>query len=527
MPDRITHTSESANIDKHEAKEIEPQTNSQSHPPTSADKDVRYFRHKGIKIKFEQIEKVLNECELVNKAFLLSQEDMDGARKLVAYIVSDGRYDEGLIVEYMTRKVPHYMIPDLWVCVEKLPLTRDGLVDRLALPNPMIKEAVREDPVAPATETEIRLADIIQNILGLQSISVNDNFFRLGGNSMQALRVIAAIRREFDFDLDIKYFFIYPTITQLAVHIQSLSDKDSAENEQSKDNGNYGLYDGVSSSIVPIKNGNSHVPLYIVCGGGGTAFTFEKFAWMLDKEQSVYALQQPSFIAELQNFPHSIEGIADRYLKEILVSNPNGPYALSGHCIGGAIALEMARKLKMMGKEIKLLAMFDVILTVKNISRSKPVKKIKNIPVLIRKATQKAYLKVDFETYLLSKYPKDAIDYKLKSLKSLLNKIYPFQQENIELAVFKKFEQKLENAFENYLINKYDGDLLVFYARDHYHFTDKNRQIEFRKLILEEETKNRWKEYAESVTFYEIEGEHSTIFESNNFANLVQQHLNE
>ncbi|MEO8109088.1 MAG: thioesterase domain-containing protein [Ginsengibacter sp.] len=487
----------------------------------ASNKPLSYFRHKGIKVKFEDIEKALLSCELVKEAAVLSGEDMEGNRNLVAYIVPNGAYDENGIKEYLSDNVAAYMIPSLWVCLEYFPLTSDGSIDMDTLKDPSINEITCKDHIEPTNETELKLADIIKDILGLETLSMHDNFFRLGGNSLQALRVIAAVRKEFKYELDIKYFFIHPTISQLATYIQTVS-VENFTGSPAKPPENSLQY---TRSIVPLKEGKKELPLYIVCGGGGTAFTFEKFAYMLHESQRVLAFQHSYDSGELESYPSTIEDIAAKYVDELLVSDPVGPYALSGHCIGGAIALEMAKKLKLMGKEIKLLAMFDVILTLKNVEKKTRVKRLRNVPAGIKKATLQATLKVDFETFLLRKYPRHAIEYKVNSFKSFLNKIFRFQRENVEMMVFRKFEEKFQVAFDNYLIEKYDDDILVFYARDHYHFQDKNRKIAFKKFMLEDGTKNRWKDYARSATFYEIEGEHSTIFESQDFANILQEYL--
>ena len=86
------------------------------------------------------------------------------------------------------------------------------------------------------------------------------------------------------------------------------------------------------------------VPLYIVCGGGGMVFKFKELADIMDTDQPVYGLQQPTGVKDFKEFPDTIEGISGRYIEEILMQNPNGPYALSGHCLGGLIAYEMANQ---------------------------------------------------------------------------------------------------------------------------------------------------------------------------------------
>lgn len=489
----------------------------------SPDNHLSYFRHKGVKVKFEDIEQALTGCVFVKQAAVLLEEDKDGDKKLVAYIIAGATFNQMEAVNYLAGKLPAYMIPAMWICLEKFPLTTNGNIDKNALQVSAAGTALTFQYIPPRTDTEIKLVTIIRHLLGGQAIGIKDNFFRLGGNSLQALQVIAAIRRELAVELDIKYFFRYATIEALAAYLKKLSANDHltalvpSRFEQ-------------CSAVVPIKSGGSKMPLYIVCGGGGTAFTFEKFAYMLADDQPVYGFQQPSDMKELENFPTTIEEIASEYVNQVMLIDPHGPYALSGHCIGGVIALEMARKLEAMGKKIKLLAMFDVILSKRNKPEPAGIKNLYNVPFRIKKAASKAYLKLDFETFLLVKHPKDAVEYKINSLKSLVNKIYKFQKEDVELMVFKQFEQKFETAFENYQVNKYDGDIVVFYARDHYHFLDKNRNIKFKKFLLEEEIKNIWKDYARSVNIHEMDGEHSTMFEpfySTEFAGLLQQYLDD
>ncbi len=488
---------------------------------TSVSLNVGYFRHKGKKVKFADIEQAILETGLVKNSRVFSEENNEGDKKLVAYIIPGEKFKQEEIENILREKLPGYMVPAAWIYLEKFPLLADGSVDGNALQTFDIDGLTTVEYVAPRNETETRLVAIIQKILTSQVVGIKDNFFRLGGNSMKALQVMAAIRKELQIDLDIKYFFLYPTIEGLAEYLQIISGNNAAGDLLPSASRHCG-------AIIPIKQSGTKMPLYIVCGGGGTAFTFEKFANLLDKDQPVYGFQQPSDINELESFPDTIAEIAAVYVNEILLIDPDGPYALSGHCIGGVIALEMARMLEDMGREVKLLAMFDVILSKREKVNPATLKNLYHLPTFIKKAASKAFLKVDFETFLLTRHPKDAVEYKIKSIKSLVNKFYKFQEQDTEMMVFKQFEQKFEKAFENYQVNKYDGDILVFYARDHYHFLDKNRNIRFKKFLLEEEVKNIWKDYARSVKIYEMEGEHSSMFEpfySNNFASLLQQHL--
>jgi thioesterase domain-containing protein len=103
-----------------------------------------------------------------------------------------------------------------------------------------------------------------------------------------------------------------------------------------------------------------------------------------------------------------------------------------------------------------------------------------------------------------------------------------YESENLELKVFKKLEDIYLKAYKNYQITPYEKDIILFYAKEHYFFWDKENDVKFKRVTLDDQTKNQWKHYVKSITMYEVEGEHSTIFYRENakeFARLVQRHL--
>ena len=217
---------------------------------------------------------------------------------------------------------------------KNLPLTSNGKIDRKALPDPDAGELLKNEYIAPRNKIEEKLTAIWRQVLKVDSIGMNDNFFSLGGHSLTALRVVSAIKKELGIDLFMKkQLFLNPTIAKLAAYVLGKENKFISLPAHFK-------------SLVQIKKGDDKLPLYIVCGGGGTGFKFKEFADKLNESQSVYGLEQPSEIAAMKEFPKTVEGIAAAYIKEILIQNPDGPYALSGHCLGGIIAYEMAKQLE-------------------------------------------------------------------------------------------------------------------------------------------------------------------------------------
>lgn len=285
--------------------------------------------------------------------------------------------------------------------------------------------------------------------------------------------------------------------------------------------------------LVPLKPTGKKSPLYIVAGGGGTANKFMRFARMMDKDQPVYAIQPPVDTNDLQTFPDTIEGMASKFLSEIFTIHPEGPYSLAGHCTGGKIALEMAKQLQQSGKKVHMLAMFDTLIG-KNVPPAPAsIKNLYHLPAKIQGTIARLKLKIDFEFYLLRKHPKKAVMYKLKSLQNKLGKLTSKTNEDIpvvvdEFEIFDKTSELYTKASRKYTLERYDGDILLFYAKERYYFTDAQNKINFKKIELNYDSKYLWKEYANSVMLYEVKGDHSDIFETihgDEFAMLVQQHL--
>jgi len=120
--------------------------------------------------------------------------------------------------EYLSARLPAYMVPNVYVVLERFPLTGNGKVDRRALPLPQHSEPAQTAYLAPRNETEARLCAIWQQVLELARVGVQDNFFELGGNSLLAIKVMNLIRAAFEYagtELSLTYLFRHPTPAQL------------------------------------------------------------------------------------------------------------------------------------------------------------------------------------------------------------------------------------------------------------------------------------------------------------------------
>jgi amino acid adenylation domain-containing protein len=461
---------------------------------------------RGYRIELGEIENVLLQSGLVSQAIVLSKPDINDVNRLIAYITVDGTYDKQLLISYLTARLPEYMVPKLWVLLDKFPVTTHGKIDKRALPDVDVAEQLTYNYIAPRNKTEDGLQDVWQRLLGIDRISIHDNFFELGGHSILAMRLIAAVKKELAINFTIRDLFINPTIAKLYRRSQ---------------NQNIDL----TQSLIPIKPNGNKTPLYIVCGAGGTAFKFKEFVKLLDPEQPVYGLQQPLHISNPADFPDTIEGIAERYIAEMLLENPNGPYALAGHCLGGMIAVEMAVQLQAMGKKISMLAMFDA--DAKPLVNEVTVQHNNHLPSLVKRSVSVISTKLKFEIFLLMKHPKQALMYKVRKIGPLFSNTES-KLANIDQDIFDRITLQIKTAADNYQIKPYYGEMVLFNATQQYYFIDRVNKIIYKELEVNFENKHAWKNYAQSVKIHEVKGEHSTIFDELNareFSEVLQHYL--
>ncbi|MEO6549687.1 MAG: amino acid adenylation domain-containing protein [Ferruginibacter sp.] len=475
---------------------------------------------RGFRVELGEIESTLQQSGLVKSAAVLAKADNTGTNKLIAYVVPDGTFDKDALQAFLKTKLPDFMVPASWVVLESLPVTHNGKLDKKALPEPDAIELSGNQYVAPRNELEEKLASIWQEILQVERVGIFDNFFELGGHSLLIMRLVSAIRKKLDLNLLINDIFIYPTIADFTNNMVEKFKNPSLPVVNNK-------------YLVPIKSSGNKLPLYIVAGGGGTARRFIKFAEMMDADQPVYVLQPPIDLNELKEFPDTIEKIAGKFIEEIMTRNPEGPYALSGHCLGGVIAFEMARQLKLVGKKVHMLAMFDTVMRKRERRELANFRNMYNMPLHLKRFISKAVIKFDFETYLLKKHPKKALQYKVKSFKHLFKRIKRKKStadelEYVGLEIFNESSDAYVAAGRKFKIIPYDGELILFYAKERYYFTDVSNNIRYKKVSLNDDVKNIWRNYASSVSIYEVEGDHSDMFEpvwGDKFALILQQQL--
>ncbi|MDW3194574.1 MAG: amino acid adenylation domain-containing protein [Cytophagales bacterium] len=175
---------------------------------------------RGYRIELGEIEHQLSTYDLVKEAVAVVRDVDDEEEKyLVGYYLSDEKLDESVLKEYLSERLPEYMLPSFYVHMEEWPLTSNGKLDKKALPDPEI--VAGDDYEAPSNETEEKLVEIWSEILKVshEKISVSSNFFTIGGDSIKAIRLVVAINKGLSVKISLKNLFDHSSIAALSDYI--------------------------------------------------------------------------------------------------------------------------------------------------------------------------------------------------------------------------------------------------------------------------------------------------------------------
>ena len=176
---------------------------------------------RGYRIELGEVEVVLSRHPSVKEVIVTVTDQ----KQLVAYIVSKQQSEDQIDEwkQYLSEKIPDYMIPTAFITMEAIPLNQNGKVDRKALPKPIDYIQTRAEYVAPTSQIEERLVEIWREVLKVNQVGIHDNFFELGGDSIKGMQFIAHLYK-YHWKLVMKDLYLYPTISQVIPYIKSIHD---------------------------------------------------------------------------------------------------------------------------------------------------------------------------------------------------------------------------------------------------------------------------------------------------------------
>ncbi|RKH56197.1 non-ribosomal peptide synthase/polyketide synthase, partial [Corallococcus llansteffanensis] len=171
---------------------------------------------RGYRIELAEVEAALRAHPSVREAVAVVREDVPGDKRLVAYVVLHQDVSSAVLRAFLLERLPEYMLPSAFVPLAAMPLTANAKVDRKALPAPEgLRSTSKREYVAPRTEMEQRLSAVITQVLRVDRISLDDNFFDLGGDSIISLQVVARARQA-GVQIAVRDLFQHPTLRALA-----------------------------------------------------------------------------------------------------------------------------------------------------------------------------------------------------------------------------------------------------------------------------------------------------------------------
>jgi amino acid adenylation domain-containing protein len=295
---------------------------------------------RGFRIELGEIEAALATDPAIASAAVIVRPAArgQGSDRLVAYLVGNPGSPPPTPAELrscLSGALPDHMIPQAFVWLDALPVTRNAKLDVRALPEPEAVDDAAAVYVPPANGSESAMQAVWQEVLGVAQLSVEANFFDVGGNSLSALRLAAACQSRLGLQLPVTAVFRHQTLRSLTAALES---------------GTLNAAD----PLLPLQPHGQQAPLFCIHPIGGSAHGYTALARALGADQPVYGLQA------LGRAPSaSLVEMAEAYIGAIRRVQAQGPYRLLGHSFGGLVAFEMARQLEAQGESVAMLALLD------------------------------------------------------------------------------------------------------------------------------------------------------------------------
>ncbi|MFD0971700.1 non-ribosomal peptide synthetase [Plantactinospora endophytica] len=292
---------------------------------------------RGVRIEPGEIVTVLGDQETVEQAAVVARED-----RLVAYVVPNEPPADAATLTTELRaalraRLPEYMVPNDVVFLDSMPVTRNGKLDRAALPAPA--RAPLPSGRGPANRVEAVLCGLFAEAVGLDRVGVDDDFFAVGGHSLSAARLVGAIRSALGAALSVGHLFQAPTVARLG----ELIDTDAVP--------------ATEDVLLPIQPYGDRPPVFFVHPGIGLGWCYAGFARHLPGVP-IYGLQARA-VSDPTRLAPALRDMARDYLERIRDVRPEGPYLLAGWSFGGNVAHTMAAMLAEAGERVELLALID------------------------------------------------------------------------------------------------------------------------------------------------------------------------
>ncbi|MBI3158387.1 MAG: AMP-binding protein [Chloroflexi bacterium] len=299
---------------------------------------------RGMWVNTSEVAALVGAFPQVRDAAVRGLPDRYGNLRLAAYVVSDsGEIDIRALRAFLSTRLARHMLPSYFIQMGALPRRSSGKVDLNALP-PLDgqRPTLSNEFVAPQGELERQLAAIWEDVLDVRPVGAQDDFNELGGDSLQAARIFAAIEERLGRSLPPALLYTSPTVATLAERL-ALSPADKQQ----------------PPFVVPVQWGERRRPyLFFITPRRGDAIAYSHIVQNLPPEQTIYSFNSWVFPQDVLR-QMTIPELAAKYVARLVEIEPEGPYLLGGHSLAGIVAYEMALRLRQHGRQVALVFMFD------------------------------------------------------------------------------------------------------------------------------------------------------------------------
>ncbi|QFY90418.1 AMP-binding protein [Magnetovirga frankeli] len=305
-------------------------------------REDRQVKIRGNRIELAEVEDAIAAHPLIRQVRVLACDPHhDGNLLLAAYLVPRAGFDLAACKTDLDARLPTYLVPSWLIPLEEIPLTANGKVDEARLPAP--ETASRPTQTRPAeTQTQARLLRIWSEVLDFPVEDIDADFFVLGGHSVLAVRLLAAVERAFGIHLPLADLFAHSSVARLASRID-----DSARGSD-------------WHPVVAIHATGGLTPMVCFHPVGGNVLCYQGLAQALGPERPLYMVQSYGLEAH-QPLLASVEEMAAAYLRALREVLPGGPLIFAGWSFGGLLAYEAAYQWQRSGQQTSDVLLFDAV----------------------------------------------------------------------------------------------------------------------------------------------------------------------
>ncbi len=450
----------------------------------------RQVKIRGFRIEPGEIENILLKHPDINTATVRCIGDDSTDKKLVAYLTGNG-LKLGEIESFTRQYLPGYMIPSDFIFLASLPVTTNGKIDYKALPLPATGNQPniprRSEP--PKTETQKQMVELWSEILDRRDISINDDFFKLGGHSLAGLKLFSRIQNQFDVKLPLATLFKSPTINQLA----SIIDRNRVKRN--------------IQLIAKVSQGEPNdTPLFLIHGGNGGTLFYKQFIAGQQAYREIYTVEAPMVVDNsIKSTQPSVEMAAAEYIDQILAVSHGKPLAIGGYSFGGVLAYEIALQLASQRIKVENLFLFDTNNPCNEEKFKRPVSTwIKEGWNLIEADT------------LFSKVTRAGERFGTKVIERSKHKKMIATINQME-----KSNQKLDDLHRLELINGLHLKIMLQYEPKPYHGLTHLFKAQSSRYAFDQEM--GWRDLIPNLIVTNIKGRHKEIFDTPNVEILIEK----